>query len=79
MLLLAAQQAMQALYADMHRNVLDLFNEYGVQIMTPRMKVIPRSPRSCRRNRGSSRRLAGRALHDSLDDHGGDPRERRLG
>jgi len=28
-------QAMNALYADMHRNILDVFNEYGVQIMTP--------------------------------------------
>jgi len=28
-------QAMNALYAAMHRNILDVFNEYGVQIMTP--------------------------------------------
>jgi small-conductance mechanosensitive channel len=27
--------AMNALYADMHRHILDVFNEYGVQIMTP--------------------------------------------
>jgi small-conductance mechanosensitive channel len=28
-------QAMNALYTDLHRNILDVFNEYGVQIMTP--------------------------------------------
>jgi small-conductance mechanosensitive channel len=42
-------QAMNRIYADLHRNILDLFNEYGVQIMTPayekdpeRPKVVPR-------------------------------------
>ena len=28
-------QAMESLYSSMHRNILDIFNEYGVQIMTP--------------------------------------------
>ena len=28
-------QAMGALYTELHRNILDVFNEYGVQIMTP--------------------------------------------
>jgi len=28
-------QAMARLYAELHRNILDVFNEYGVQIMTP--------------------------------------------
>ena len=28
-------QAMNALYTDLHRNILDAFNEHGVQIMTP--------------------------------------------
>ena len=28
-------QAMNALYTELHRNILDVFNEYGVQIMTP--------------------------------------------
>ena len=27
--------AMMKLYTDLHRNILDTFNEYGVQIMTP--------------------------------------------
>ena len=26
---------MRQLYAELHRNILDVFNEYGVQIMTP--------------------------------------------
>jgi Mechanosensitive ion channel len=40
---------MPRLYADLHRNILDLFNEYGVQIMTPAyegdpevLKVVPK-------------------------------------
>ena len=28
-------QAMNRLYAELHRQILDVFNEYGVQIMTP--------------------------------------------
>jgi small-conductance mechanosensitive channel len=28
-------QAMNVLYTELHRNILDVFNEYGVQIMTP--------------------------------------------
>jgi small-conductance mechanosensitive channel len=28
-------KAMAALYTELHRNILDVFNEYGVQIMTP--------------------------------------------
>jgi small-conductance mechanosensitive channel len=42
-------QAMNRLYAQLHRNILDAFNEYGVQIMTPayegdpeQAKVVPR-------------------------------------
>jgi len=42
-------QAMARLYTDLHRNILDVFNEYGVQIMTPayegdtaQPKVVPR-------------------------------------
>lgn len=43
-------QAMAQLYADLHRNILDVFNEYHVQIMTPayegdpdRPKVVPKA------------------------------------
>jgi len=42
-------QAMNRLYTRLHRNILDQFNEYGVQIMTPayegdpeQVKVVPR-------------------------------------
>jgi hypothetical protein len=40
---------MQELYTHLHDNILDLFNEYGVQIMTPayerdpdQAKVVPK-------------------------------------
>jgi hypothetical protein len=32
-------------YADLHRNVLDVFNEYGVQIMTPAYEGDPEVPK----------------------------------
>jgi small-conductance mechanosensitive channel len=42
-------QAMNSLYTALHRNILDVFNEYGVQIMTPsyvadppEAKVVPK-------------------------------------
>ena len=43
-------RAMTSLYTELHRQILDVFNEYGVQIMTPayegdpeQPKVVPRS------------------------------------
>jgi len=36
---------MAALYTALHRNVQDVFNEYGVQIMTPAYKSDPASPK----------------------------------
>ena len=38
-------QAMLALYTDLHRHILDLFNEYGVQIMTPAYQSDPEVPK----------------------------------
>ncbi len=38
-------QAMNRIYTDLHRNILDLFNEYGVQIMTPAYEMDPKSPK----------------------------------
>jgi small-conductance mechanosensitive channel len=32
-------------YAELHRNVLDVFNEYGVQIMTPSYETDPDGPK----------------------------------
>jgi small-conductance mechanosensitive channel len=38
-------QAMPQLYAALHRNILDVFNEYGVQIMTPAYEKDPDQPK----------------------------------
>jgi small-conductance mechanosensitive channel len=38
-------QGMQRLYADLHRNILDQFNEHGVQIMTPAYEGDPEKPK----------------------------------
>ena len=38
-------QAMNALYTELHRNILDVFNEYGVQIMTPAYERDPPEPK----------------------------------
>ena len=36
---------MAALYSELHKNVLDAFNEYGVQIMTPAYEGDPDQPK----------------------------------
>jgi small-conductance mechanosensitive channel len=41
----AAAQRMNALYTALHRNILDIFNEYGVQIMTPAYERDPDTPK----------------------------------
>jgi small-conductance mechanosensitive channel len=38
-------QAMLPLYTALHRNILDVFNEYGVQIMTPAYVGDPEQPK----------------------------------
>jgi small-conductance mechanosensitive channel len=38
-------QAMAMLYTELHRNILDIFNEYGVQIMTPAYEGDPEQPK----------------------------------
>ena len=38
-------KAMVALYTSMHRHILDVFNEYGVQIMTPAYEGDPAEPK----------------------------------
>jgi small-conductance mechanosensitive channel len=38
-------QAMAALYTALHRQMLDVFNEYGVQIMTPAYEGDPQVPK----------------------------------
>jgi small-conductance mechanosensitive channel len=37
--------AMNTLYTALHRNILDIFNEYGVQIMTPAYEGDPAEPK----------------------------------
>ena len=36
---------MMYLQAELHRNILDVFNEYGVQIMTPAYERDPAAPK----------------------------------
>jgi small-conductance mechanosensitive channel len=36
---------MELRYADLHRNILDVFNEYGIQIMTPAYRGDPEQPK----------------------------------
>ena len=36
-----APEQMRRLYTELHRNILDVFNEYGVQIMTPAYEMDP--------------------------------------
>ena len=38
-------KAMNPLYSTLHRNILDVFNEYGVQIMTPAYEGDPEQPK----------------------------------
>jgi hypothetical protein len=36
---------MATLYSELHRNIQDVFNEYGVQIMTPAYEGDPETPK----------------------------------
>jgi small-conductance mechanosensitive channel len=38
-------QSIHTLYAELHRNTLDVFNEHGVQIMTPAYECDPAEPK----------------------------------
>lgn len=38
-------QSMYTVYTQLHRNILDVFNEYGVQIMTPAYERDPVQPK----------------------------------
>jgi small-conductance mechanosensitive channel len=38
-------KSMMSLYTEMHRHILDVFNEYGVQIMTPAYEGDPQQPK----------------------------------
>ena len=41
----ADPRAMNRLYSELHRNIQDVFNEYGIQIMTPSYEADPESPK----------------------------------
>ena len=38
-------ERMASLYSALHRNILDVFNEYGVAIMTPSYESDPKEPK----------------------------------
>jgi small-conductance mechanosensitive channel len=38
-------QSMGRVYTELHRNILDVFNEYGIQIMTPAYEGDPQTPK----------------------------------
>jgi small-conductance mechanosensitive channel len=38
-------QAIERLYTALHQNILDVFNEYGIQIMTPADERDPEQPK----------------------------------
>jgi hypothetical protein len=42
---------MRFLYAELHRRILDVFNEHGVQIMTPAYEGDPEEPKVVPRER----------------------------
>ncbi len=44
-------QLMAQLYSGLHRNILDVFNEYGIQIMTPSYEADTPEPKIVPRNR----------------------------
>ena len=41
----ASAHLMGELYTELHRNILDVFNEHGVQIMTPAYENDPPTPK----------------------------------
>jgi small-conductance mechanosensitive channel len=54
-------QAMNRQYAALHRNILDVFNEYGVQIMTPGYEGDPPEPKVVAKERWYTAPAAGPA------------------
>ena len=41
----ANAQSIESVYTQLHQNILDVFNEYGVQIMTPAYEGDPEAPK----------------------------------
>jgi small-conductance mechanosensitive channel len=57
--------AFQQLYSALHRNILDVFNEYGVQIMTPAYQRDPVEPKIVRREDWYAAPATASGLHGS--------------
>ena len=60
---------MLEVYGDLHRQILDVFNEYGVQIMTPAYMADP--PRAQDRAAVAVAPGAGRAITAGIGQHAG--------
>jgi len=61
-------EAMMQLYAALHRNILDLFNEHGVQIMTPAYEGDPSEPKVVPRKDWSAPPAGGRVYDIGASD-----------
>jgi small-conductance mechanosensitive channel len=68
-----APGTMAVLYTRLHQNILDVFNEYGVQIMTPAYEGDPQEPKVVRKEQWWS------APARSGDDHAGAKRASAVG
>jgi small-conductance mechanosensitive channel len=66
------------IYADLHRHILDVFNEYGVQIMTPAYEGDPDEPKVVPREQwyaapaSSDEKNASLTTHDPITEKGED-------
>jgi small-conductance mechanosensitive channel len=59
-------QGMAQFYTALHQNILDLFNEYGVQIMTPAYEGDPEAPKVVPRDQWFAAPAAGSTPEPSL-------------
>jgi len=64
--------AMMPLYTELHRQILDVFNEYGVQIMTPAYEGDPAQPKVVQKSTGTLRRPSRRPPRDRAEEGGTD-------
>jgi hypothetical protein len=72
--------AMAKLYTALHRNILDVFNEHGIQIMTPRYGGDPPEPKTAPRDHQYAKPISAEASAGrptSADPRAGKREERR--
>jgi small-conductance mechanosensitive channel len=62
-------RGLMLLYTELHRNILDVFNEYGVQIMTPAYEGDPEQPKVVARNDWYPAPARGPGSADGRDAH----------